>query len=761
MNDPITRPSRQLATLLITQGLAAVAHAQSTNQAPPMVNATNAPAVTLTGTNTPEVAVTGTNAPAKLPEVVVTGQQHSYKTDAVTLPQITQPLRDVAQSITVIPRQVMDDQNATTLRDVLKNVSGISIAAGEGQLQGDNLTLRGFSAQDDIFLDGMRDTGDYYRDPFNYERVDVLEGPESIMFGRGSTGGIINQESKTPELDPFVAGSVTLGTDLTRRGTADVNEPIPELGKGTALRLNLMGNDSNVAGRNVTENERYGFAPSLTFGLGTPTRLTVSYLHQSENDIPDYGQPWLRILNQPGPSHPADAPHSNYYGFKDDYFNSDVDIGTIKLVHDVSDNVTLQNQARVSNDSRDYRITEPQLPTYTNGMVPPLSSMQVTRNELGGQGHQTYLWDRLDATSKFSTAVIDHTLVTGIEGGRETADETRYQYGTTGNTGVPTTSLLSPNENAYFSSGPVSVKTDVDTTATSFGVYAMDDMKFGDHWELSGGARWDYFDANYTSAAEGSTAAAAYDQLVTKPSWRGALIYKPTEYGSIYFVYGTSWDPSAETLALSATTAATPPEENQTFEFGSKWDFLDNRLSVRGAVFRTEKTNAREPNPDGSTLTQVLGGDDRVDGIEFAISGHITKDWQVLASYDYLESEVVSSKNYPYAVGMPLSNVPKNSVSLWTTYDLPWKFEIGAGVDYVSSRFANSSTYSPTATTPLEEVGGYYTVNALIKYTVSKRITCQINLYNLTDQYYYAQLHPSHAIPGAGISALFSTNFKF
>lgn len=721
-HDPLARQTRHLTTLLLTQGIVAAANAQSTN----------AP---------------GTNAPAALPEVVVSGQHGAYKSDTVDLPRITQPLRDTPQSISVIPRQLMDDQNATTLRDALRNVSGISIAAGEGTLQGDNLTLRGFSAQDDIFLDGMRDIGSYYRDPFNYQEVDVLEGPESVMFGRGSTGGVINQESKMPGANPFVAGTLSLGTDLTRRGTVDINEPLPELGTNTALRLNIMGNDSDVAGRDVTENRRFGFAPTLTLGLGTPTRLTFSYFHQSEDDIPDYGMPWIKFAGQT--SYPAPVAHNNYYGFQDDHFNSDVDLGTVRLEHDFSDSVSLRDQLRYANYSRDYRITEPQV---TNTLAAPLSDLSVNRNELGGDGAQTYLWDQLDVTTRFNTAFFDHTLVTGVEGGRETADLTRFTY-----SGVPGTSLIAPNENQDFS-GAISIRSQVATAAETLGVYALDTMKIGDHLELSGGGRFDYFNANDHSAAEGTTAAAAFDQVITKPSWRGALVYKPVESGSIYFAYGTSWDPSAENLALSAATADTPPEENETFELGTKWDVLRDRLSLRGSIFRTEKTNAREPDPNDPTV-DVLGGDERVDGIELALSGHLTKQWQVLASYDYLDSEVVSSKDYPLSIGQPLSNVPKNSLSFWTTYELPWRFEIGGGVDYVSSRFANSSTL--TSTTPEEDAPGYYTVNALIKYAVSKRITCQVNINNLTDRFYYAQVFAGHIVPGAGISALFSTSFKF
>jgi len=604
------------------------------------------------------------------------------------------------------------------------------------------LTLRGFTARNDIFLDGMRDFGSYYRDPFNYEAVDVLSGPESVMFGRGSTGGIINQETKTPGLSPFVDGTLSLGTDLTRRGTIDINEPLPELGTNTAFRLNLMGNDSQVAGRDVGENRRFGIAPSIAFGIGTQTTLTLSYLHQSEDDIPDYGLPWLKFNGQPAP-----VDRSNFYGFKSDYLRTDVDMVTAKLEHQVNENISLRDQFRYANYNRDFRITEPIISTTS---AAPLDTLMVNRNELAGRSTETFLWDQIDGTVNFDTGPVGHTLVGGFEGGRETSDPTRFLY-----SGVPQTTLLSPDENQSFS-GTSSVRSKVDTTAYSFGLYALDTMKFGEHWELSGGVRWDYFNADYKDLLNATN---HFSQTVTKPSWRGALVYKPVEKGSIYFAYGTSWNPSAESLSLSSANANTPPEENETFELGAKWDLLHNRLSVRGSIFRTEKTNAREPDPNDPTQN-VLGGDQRVDGIELAASGHLTQEWQVFATYDYLDSEVVSSKAYPYAVGQPLNNVPKNTFSLWTTYELPHNFEVGGGLNVVSSRTANSATRG-SSTAVIERADGYWTLNAMVKYKVSHRITVQANLYNLTDNYYLDQLHPNHVIPGPGISALFSTSFTF
>jgi catecholate siderophore receptor len=707
----------QLTALIMAHGVAA--SAQSTN-VPPLI-----------------ATETTTNSPAKLPDVVVQGeQQPSYKPEAVASPKFSEPLRDTPQSITVVPRELMNDQNTTTLRDALRNVSGISMAAGEGGSQGDNLTLRGFTARGDIFLDGMRDFGSYYRDSFNLESVDALKGAESVMFGRGSTGGVINQESKTPELTPLIEGSVVFGTDLTRRGTVDVNEPLPDLTKGAAVRLNLMGNDSQVADRDVAENRRFGIAPSLTLGLGTPTRVTFSYLHQSEDDIPDYGIPWIF-------DHPANVKRSNFYGFKSDFLKTDVDIGTVKLEHDFNEKFSLRDQIRYANYARDFRITEPK----TNAS--PV--LDVTRNELAGSSVETFFQNQVDFTAKFDTGFIEHTLVTGVEAGRETSDPKRFNY-----SGVPATSLKHPDEDEAFS-GTASIRSDVNTSATVIGIYAIDSLRLDEHWEISGGFRWDHFDADYKDRL---TVANHFSRVDEMPSWRAALVYKPVENGSIYFDYGTSFNPSAENLSLSAGNANASPEENETFELGTKWDFLDDRLTLRAAVFQTDKTNARETNPADATEV-VLAGEQRVRGMEFETAGHLTEAWQVFAGYSFLDSEVVHSKYFPDSEGYPLANVPKHTFSLWTTYELPWNFEIGGGVRYVASRTASSTAPLDPTTHRLKKIPDYWTLDAMLKYHLNKHVDLQANINNLADNYYYDQIHPGHIVPGAGISALFSATFRF
>lgn len=568
---------------------------------------------------TPAAAQSNDAAPVQLPAISVQEKQiqPGYQTDQSTLPKLTQPLLDTPQSVDTVPRQLMDDQGVTTMRDALRNVAGISLAAGEGGSQGDNLTLRGFTARNDIFIDGMRDFGSYYRDPFYLESVQVLKGPSSILFGRGSTGGVIEQDSKLPRLESFANGSLAIGTDMTKRLTADVNQPLAAAGQGATFRLNFMAHDSNVAGRDVAENSRFGLAPTLALGLGTPTRLNLSYLHQTEYDIPDYGLPWIYSAfsgSSRGIAQPAAVKGSNFYGFaNNDYLRTNVDVATAKVEHDLNDAITLRDQLRFAHYLRQFRITEPQIYALaasgaagTAQLTPPGTSLgliNVSRNQLYGTSLETFVQNQADVTAKFDTFFINHTFVAGVELGEETSDPRRYS--TIGP--FSTTPLTNPNSgqvfnaNTYFASN---TKTDAKTAA----VYWLDTLKLNEQWQVMGGFRLDRFVANYyqqtfanpvTGAGAGYTALKHTNDMA---SWRTGLVYKPAPNGSIYFGAGTSFNPSAEALSLAASTANLAPVKNRTFEVGTKWDVLHEKLSLRGAIYRTEQTNVRETDPNNANL---------------------------------------------------------------------------------------------------------------------------------------------------------------
>jgi catecholate siderophore receptor len=690
------------------------------------------------------------------------------------------PLLDTPQSITAISQATIHEEGATTLRDTLRNAPGISLAAGEGGSQGDNLTLRGFTARNDIFLDGMRDFGSYYRDPFNYQEVEVLEGPSSVTFGRGSTGGVINQESKAPVDRPFVIVEGDLGTDITRRFTADINQPVKALGPGAAVRLNLMANDAGVAARDVTENRRFGVAPTLSLGLGTANRLTAGYFHFGEDDIPDYGIPWYFNTASPVPRH-------NYYGFRSgNYLRTDVDMATLKLEHDISDWAILRNRSRFANNHRDARITEPQLNNATTGAITPttpLSQVLVNRNQIAVSSNEGFLWDQLDLTAHLKTFGIRHVAVLGAEGGRETSDPVRptFNYvnpaGSTINT-VPTTSLLHPDESQSFS-GDAAPSSNVHLTSTSYAFYLLDTMQFGRYWELIGGARFDRFLSDEKSIAyptpkmavaggsivQGAPTITYPSRLDRKPSWRAAAVFKPTTFGSVYFDYGTSFNPSAESLSLTVGPAGTgtanlAPEFNRSYEVGTKWDLNQARFSVRADLFRTTKDNAREASPTNS-LVYVLAGTQRVNGAELVLNGRVSNRWQVLSSYTHMHSEVVNSQYYPLSIGYRLANVPNNLFNVWTTYEPVHRLTIGGGGNYVDSRSASSTVPLDPTTHLVKQVPGYVVLNAMSRYSLTDNLALQVNVFNLANRNYIDEIHPGHIVPGAGTSALFGLNFKF
>lgn len=675
-----------------------------------------------------------------LPEVKVKakGAKQDYKPEIAPSPKITQPLLDTPQSITVVPKSVIKDEGVTTLRDTLRNVAGISLAAGEGGSQGDNLTLRGFTARNDIYLDGMRDFGSYYRDAFDLEQVEVLKGPSSMVFGRGSTGGVVNQVTKTPTLKQATEAGLQAGTDDTRRMTADINTPF---GTDAALRMNLMSQDGDVAGRDIAENRRTGFAPSVVFGLGTDTRVKFDYFHMSEDDIPDYGVPW--VFNKP-----AAVDLSNYYGFKDaNHLRATVDQWTARVEHDFSDSFSVRDQVRYAHDKRDAQITEAKILTsYTPGT--PLDQMQVTRNQIAVGSVETMLWNQLDFTFKAGAGAVRNVLVAGLEGGRETSDPTRYAW-----TGVPGTSLMDPDENQPFA-GASTVSSRVRTVADSLAGYAMDTLSLGEKWEITGGLRWDRFKADYSQSVGTATAFNRTDEMT---SVRGAIVYKPVPSGSIYLSYGTSFNPSAESLSLSASTTNLDPEKNRTFEAGTKWDLAGGRLTLRGAIYRLEKLNARVPDPNDSALN-ILGGNQRVDGAELEMVGHITEAWQVYTGYAFADSEVTST-TLANTQGNPLPNAPRHTFTLWTTYELSEAFTVGGGANYVSERLA-SSTLDP-ASLQLKAAPGYTTFSAMAKYRISPRFDVQVNLANAGDRAYFDLLHPGHVVPGAGRTLYVSLNARF
>ncbi len=652
----------------------------------------------------------------------------------------TEPLRDVPQTVAVIPKAVIEEQGATTLRDVLRNVPGLTIAAGEGGAPaGDNLTLRGFSARNDVFIDGVRDLSPQARDPFNLEQVEVVKGPASAYNGRGSTGGTINLVSKAPLITPFYGFTLNLGSDETRRVTADVNVPLERLGLGkrTAFRFNFLAHESGVAGRDVVENQRWGAAPSLAFGLGTPTRLTLSYFKLKQDNISDYGIPWVPVTNnalREFRDKPAPVPRDTFYGLKDrDYEKLNSDLATIRFDRDVGDTFTLRNQFRYGRSTRDSIATPPRFAGDNSTAINREFRSWLTEDEI---------WDnQTDLRASFSTGSITHSLVSGVALTRE------HNERKTRTAPNMLTTLLNPNPDDVFP-GTITLGPIVgDVTGNSLAAFAFDTVRLGKKFEVNGGLRWDYFDVEGISIT--GLEVARIDRML---SWRAGAVYKPRTNGSIYVAYGTSLNPSLEGLSYQTANTAIEPEKTYTFEVGSKWDLLRDRLAVSLAGFRVEKTNARTPGLLPDDPPQVLDGRQRVYGTELGITGTITRDWTIFAAYTYLDSEILES-NTLTELGKELLNTPKNSVSLWSSYQLPRKLNVGGGARFVDDRYGNNIN--------TRRVKSYWLIDAMASYPLNDHIDLRLNLYNLNNEYYFDRLGGGHLVPGASRSANVSFNFRF
>ena len=566
--------------------------------------------------------------------VVVTDRKAAYD----LLPD---KILNTPQSINIVSAQVIKEQGVTSLQDALKNVPGITLNAGEGGTHGDLVNLRGFPVNDDYFLDGLRDTGLYNRDVFNVESIEVYKGPASTLFGRGTTGGVINQVTKSPELYPVDDFTLTGGTNAEIRATGDVNYV---LGDTSAVRLNLMAQRNNIDGRPFARTQKWGAAPSIAFGLGTDTVYTLEYLHQQEDDIPDLGIPFL--VGQPAPVN-----NRSYYGLpSDDRFQTDTEIVTGKVVHKFDDVFTISDTARFGSYYFDSRQTGStygsancfasaasfgyyaggqlcaSLPagataapaTVTNPLFPtasvPLSAIYVERDRPSSKGIITTWMNATDLSADFSTWSFAHHLAFGGQADTESASLARFPNQ---NTVIVPTPLLAPNPYEAFPGRQTTISSRPITKTSTLSAYVVDEIQLDPQWSITGGVRFDNFGARYDQNI-GTQSHFTHKDNIASP--RAALVYKPTEESSVYFSYGTSFNPSAETLSLSASNQGLAPERDRTFEFGGKINVLDGQLALTAAAFNTVKTNARISDPLNPGL-QSLAGTERVNGVEFGAQG--------------------------------------------------------------------------------------------------------------------------------------------
>lgn len=658
------------------------------------------------------------------------------KAAVVSSPKFTQPMLDTPRTLTVIPDEVFTAQGATTLRDVLRNTPGITFQAGEGGggLPGDTFSMRGFSSGNDITVDGIREVGAYSRDAFNLDQVEVIKGPASAVAGRGSTGGSINLVTKTPKEESFTRVSGAAGTEGYSRSTIDANLPLSAIAD-SAFRINAMFGVSGVPGRDVVHNSSWGVAPSLAFGIGKPARFTLSYQHIAQDNIPDYGLPWAALGATPA------VDQSNFYGLENyDYEDIESDLATAVFEHDLRSGWVLRNISRWGANDRDSAITAPR---------PPNRQLQRRTMEMSQLTNQTSL------NGSFTSGGLRHDLALGIEVGREgtqssNQSQTANQPQIDINHPDPSQEPLGPM--------PANLGNPSETKLDLAGLYAFDTVQLSPKWELTGGARFDSVDVDYTLLDRATGLVTDLSRSDEMLSWSAGAVYKPRKNASIYASFGTSFNASVDAGAVGAALSDVPtaannvnldPEKTENLEIGGKWELDNGRAIVTGALFRTTKTNARTRS--ATTEPFVLDGEQQVDGVEVGVNGHLTDRWTVLAGYSHLKSEFVRSSN-PAEVGAQLAFTPENTFNVWTDYRLS-HLSFGGGVQYMDSVFRNAANTA--------EVPSYWLAGAMAAYDVTNSLTLRLNANNLTNERYVDRIGGGHYIPGPGRSLMLTAELGF
>jgi catecholate siderophore receptor len=721
--------------------------------------------------DTAQPAAPGTTPTATMTPVTVTGTRPSddFAPPAPSLNRMgASDVRDVPQSVVIINKALMQSQGATSLTSAVRNVPGITIGAAEGGQIGNNININGFSARTDLFVDGMRDRGQYFRDIFALDQIEVLFGPSSMLFGRGSTGGVINQVLKKPSLKAATEITASVTSNGLVRSTVDVNTPT---GENEAFRANAMIQKGKVSTRGQTDVFDFGFAPSYKFGINTPTEVTLYALVQHNWDQADYGLP-------PVNGWPANVNRNNAYGFSDDRTMQNILTLGATVEHKFDKDLSLRNQTQFNYVNTNVRETAPQSvgtlsPTGAFIAAPAGGFTNVSPNNLyvRQQSHDRNIFDisvdnQTELTWKFDTGPVKHNLLTGFELGYESYyNQNYYRPGSCNgvalqspfvtNGYVGCTSLLYPGAGGD-PGGPEMVGSLATAQARSVAGYFNDTVTITPQIKLVGGVRYDVYWAQIGNTINqlntaGNTTLAYADQTTYFASVRGGAIWQPTQEQTYYVSYSTSFNPSLEQLvSTTGISQPLPPESNESIEAGAKLGLFSDNLSLTGALFQITKQNARSQNNDG---TFSATGTIRVKGVRTGVAGRITPEWQVFGGYTYLDAVILNGIGTGTTGNQPI-NTPRDSANLWSTYTIAGKYEIGGGATYIGQRYANN--------TDSTVVPGFVRFDATAAYRQPK-YDIRLNVFNLLNATYYDQIIASdggRVVPGSGLTAMLTLTHR-
>jgi catecholate siderophore receptor len=671
-----------------------------------------------------------------------------YMAERLASPKFTEPLINTPRSVTVLTKEVLEDKNATTLKEVGRTTAGVTLGTGEGgNAFGDRFFIRGFDARNDIFIDGVRDPAVSIRENFFTEQIEILRGPASTFAGRGTTGGAINIVTKQATDRSFYDAETTLGTDMTRRVTIDANQVITPT---FSMRVDGMFQVADVAGRNYIFDDRWG---GLAAAKWTPTeivKITGNYIHSDLNSLPDFGVPYNKPALAPWTD--TGVPRNTFYGFVfRDFQKVTQDIGTVNAEFNLSDAVTIINRFRQEKAINNYVGT---LPEQNGTPAPPQGFLNL--NPQSRYQVTTVTANQTDAVMKFDTGPVKHSAILGAEVSREHVSIQSYSglsseaIGSGAFSGAVSLSGVSvfnpPNLLPFPIEAGMKGNPTIIPVYTNAG-YLIDTANFRDFIFLNGGVRYDEYHVGATNSLGSVT------ESTGMLNYNGDLVIKPWPIASIYTAYATSSNPVGAELDGTSTTygGLNPgskvnqifgPTQNRAMEVGTKWELFDRRLLATGALFQTDVQNAREIIPTGylNAGTVVAGAAYRVRGIDLEVAGKITDKWSIFGGFVSMQSEVTQSI-VSSNIGDKLANVAHNSFNMLTKYNLTDNLEIGGQATYISKIYggtllaANQGTVLPD----------HWRFDAFAEYKLNKNWTTKVFVNNILNKTYYDAFYQSAA----------------
>jgi len=684
--------------------------------------------------------------------------QAPYQASEASSVRMTAPLRDTPRTITVVPEQLIQDRGVSTLADVLRTTPGITLGAGEGGTPtGDRPFVRGYESSTDITIDGVRDFARGYHETFNLESVEIVKGPSSAYGGRGGTGGSINLQTKTPKNFNFAEIHVGAGNADQWTTTLDGNVVVQD---NIAMRLNVMKMGGKTPGRDFVKIDRFGVAPSVTFGLDTPTRATVSYSLVRNEDTPDQGFPFSSAAHPEVHRPVGGVDRDLFYGRRHvDFRESWAKQSTLLLEHDFANGWQVRNTTRHSDTLNHYFMGRPtfahcdpdDFPARAGlPMCDPNSPAATYRSgtRLRWRGSEALI-NQTDLLGELQTGSVKHRFNFGMEFGKDVITERPMSVtGITDDDDNVWYPLHNPQSGLRYlyaiSYGPERINAEIRTRS----IYLFDTMELNEQWQINVGLRHEQYRVKSHSYAPFHPARNPLSLYARKDhlfNYQLGVVYKPAHNGSIYASYATSSNPAGENVGqgggadgvagsgqFNNNTYRLKPEKSRSIELGTKWDVFNERLSLTAAIFETKKTDARSTDP--TTGLTTLDGNNRVRGVELGASGAITPQWDVWAGYTYLDPKLSKYRSgaTDYS-GRRMKFIPKQSASVWTTYKVIPALTLGGGVTYMGMRYANDqNTY---------ELPSYRRYDLMAKYEINKNFSVQLNANNITDTELYDSSH--------------------